>query len=123
MGAFVAAEAVSGLDFKLDPWGPAGVIPEPSTGQIEKLTEALSKIAGDTGADTADAALAQVAKLPEDEQAAMLDGIMGAITDITQTVLTREQIDALPHRIKNAFLGWLLGSLLLPEALSPATTV
>lgn len=122
MGAFKASEAVSGLDFDLSPYGGVGVIPEPSTAQVEALGKALAAISDDDTQDP-NAALKHIAKLSEDEQNKILDGIMGALADITGAVLTREQIDALPYRIKNSFIGWLLRSLLLPESSSPATTV
>jgi hypothetical protein len=121
MAGFTAADAVPRLDFDLAPHGPAGIIPEPSTGQVEKLQNALADLAG-TDAKSPTDALAHVASLSDEDQQKIVDDLMGSIADITATVLTREQIEALPYRIQRAFVAWLMASLLLPEGQSPATT-
>lgn len=122
MPAFVVADQVEGLEFKLSPYGPDGTIPEPSVGQVEALQKAMAALAGDAAPKDAGELLTHVGTLSDDEQQAIVDGLMAAIADITGAVLTLDQLNALPYRVQRSFVGWLLGSLLLPEASSPATT-
>lgn len=126
MAGFKASEAVEALEIDLSPYGPTGVIPEPSVAQVDALRLALKSVfeaaqqieAPESSAEL----LGEVSKLSEQEQDVIVDQVTDAIITIIGTVVTREQFDALPARIQRAFQGWLLGSLLVPEGLRPATT-
>lgn len=126
MAGFVASEAVPGLDFDLTPYGPTGVVPEPSVAQVDALTDALREIFTTEGTapntDSTVALLTKLAETPEQEQQRMLDRLKDAMIGIIEAAITREQFDALPYRWQRSFQGWLLGALLAPEGSSPATT-
>jgi hypothetical protein len=70
---------------------------------------ALAELAG-TGAKSPTDALTHIASLTDDEQRGIIDGLMDSVADITGSVFTREQIEALPYRIQREFIAWLLGS-------------
>ena len=112
---FVARDAVEPLDYDFrdeDGVGPHGTIPEPTSEQIEKLFNAVRGIAVAAGVQpgaSRDEAIQAFAGIPEEDQKRHSDAVLDALADFCQGSPTRAEIDALPHRPRNAFLGWLVG--------------
>ena len=98
--------------------GVKGIIPEPSSEQIETFLEVLRQVMPVTAdADgTAKLDVAKVAEFFEGREDEAEDLINEAIATVCSDTPTSEQIAALPYRAKQAFYGFVVGSLLAPEA-------
>jgi hypothetical protein len=97
--------------------GKQGVIPEPSTLQVETFTEMLQQVmplTQDAEGKTILDVKALVAKSEAGEDLGYL--INHAIADLTSGEITAEEIAALPFRTQRAFYGWIVGTFLSPEA-------
>lgn len=111
MGFHVEQE-VEPLDYDFAQFGGSGTIPEPSHEQVEQLFKAIRGLVVAAGVDPG-ASRQQVieafAAIPEDEQKRQADATMEALIDFCQGSPSRDEIEALPYRPLNAFLGWLIG--------------
>lgn len=97
--------------------GKAGVIPEPSTLQVETFTEMLRQIMPTTVDDEGKVMLDIAALQAASEQGEDASLLMAAATsDLTSGEITAEEIQALPFRTQRAFYGWIVGTFLSPEA-------
>lgn len=106
-------------DFTKYQEGVAGVIPEPTSDQVETFLEVLRQVMP-TSTDENGKTVLDLAALSErfgaddsEDIEALLNGAVAALCSNTPTA---EQIGALPHRIKQRFYGWVLGTFLSPEA-------
>lgn len=107
--SFKATEAVPALDYDFTPHVEAkGTVPEPSQKAIKKFNKAMRQLTGGKS-------LLDIAKLDEDEQEAMNDGMKPIIADLCQGHPSLAQLDELPHRLLSAFCGWLMGQLQNPS--------
>lgn len=138
MGTFNAAEAVEALDFDLNPYVDAkGAVPEPTDKQVQafyaRLGNGLRDVTGEDLDVTDPVAVAKVmANVTEEQLGKMSDAMLDAHAEVcgakydpaTQSWSgghpTREQIEQLPYRVRQAFYGHLQGWL-NPEASGPAT--
>lgn len=112
--AFVADDEMT-FDFSKF-GGPTGVIPEPSTRQIETFMEVLRQTMpttrDDQGHEVLDVpAIAEIAKDSDLEAV-----LYSAVADVCSGHPSVQEIMALPFRPQRRFIGWLLGTLLDPEA-------
>lgn len=121
---FVAAQAVEALTYDFSPHGPSGEIVEPSTAQIEAYRAAYFEILK-ANADATEGVDQKDKTLSEYLATVDMDAIMernreaeaqviAATADVTG--LDAEMLAALPARFKSAFLGWVVGVFLSPEA-------
>lgn len=126
MAKFDVAEAVDELSYDFEKFVPGakGVIPEPTNEQLGAFRRAIADSIpireGDDGKPTIDFA-ALKDKVEDDEGAALEAALYQAIADLTSEHPTAEQIKALPYRAQRAFVGWVMGTFLRPEASAPAT--
>lgn len=131
---FDAAKLVNSLDFTLEPYGPNGTVPEPSSTDMldfqravgATIQEALagSKAAG-IDPDDPLAAVKMMAssdmKALERQHAAILDAVARLCGARKRNgkweggTPTRTQLGALPHRVLQAFLNWLVAELFAAE--------
>jgi len=145
---FKASEAVSPLEYDFHPHVDAkGVTPEPSTDQIVQLQVAQKAALEKLGIDTDEvdnddqgnmqSLMDMMAGLSEeqlyeiqDEQADAVAEVCGAErgeTDADGGVYwsggnpSRDEIIALPFRIRQAYFGWLMGQLFDPESAAAGT--
>jgi len=109
-----------------------GTIPEPSNDQVNKFLRSQRAKLEEAGVNVKDfdptdqqksmlvIAQAMVDASPEtvDKIAA---GMVDAVAELCGGRPTREQIDALPVRIRTAFFGWLMGQLTNPESAAGGT--
>lgn len=107
------------FDFTKYVEGAKGVIPEPSSEQIERLIEFLRQVMptkkDEDGKDTLD--LDKLSETFEGKEATEIEVLMNtSVSEVCSGTPSVEQIAALPFRVKKRFYGWLLGSLLSPEA-------
>lgn len=129
MGGFDAGQQVERLNYDFstltDPDGKPysdakGIIPEPSSGEVQDLLEKLIAAGKDAGLDAEDltgtpqqVALA-LAGADREQLDRMKDALLDAIGEFTKGHPTRDEIAALPHRLQDAFIGWLLGEFTDP---------
>lgn len=115
---------------KANPDGAHGVIPEPSSKQIQVFQRKLRKLVGP--------AIEQMAAAPEmtmKERAELMTKdvdeaeaeskfreSLAAVAALCSNQPSVEDIAALPYRAQQAFIGWIVGVFMNPEASTPATT-
>lgn len=103
--------------------GVKGLIPEPSSDQIETFLAVLSKIMptkvslDDQGREKRVLDIDKISETfgedgPEDAEAI----VNAAVSAVCSGTPTAGQIDALPYRVKQRFYGWIVGTFLSPEA-------
>lgn len=117
MATFDAGLEELTFDFTKYVEGAKGTIPEPSSTQMEEfialLREFMPTKQNADGEDVID--LDKVAEYFEGTDNPE-DVINDAISAVCSGTPTAEQIGQLPYRVKQRFYGWMLGSLLAPEA-------
>lgn len=119
---FAATEAFEPLAYDFAPYGGSGVTPEPSQGLMDALVPRIRAIAQEVGVDPARAAglspqelAEQVAGSNEDNFARLNEQMLDVFADLCQGHPSREEIEALPFRVQQAFMGWLLRELTDPS--------
>lgn len=115
---FKATEAVEELTYDFRPHlDRSGAIPEPSTKQIEKFRTALFDTFQASGIDPstlgAKMDLSSIGDLME-KASTVEEAMVGAVADLTG--IADRDLNALPYRIKAAFVGWIMGQFFNPEA-------
>lgn len=122
---FKASEAVEELSYDFSPYGPAGTIPEPSTKQVEAFRNtmfgSLRHLAEGLGVDVSDLGPGSDKRLSMDMLDTVLeksseaeDLVVHAVADLTG--IADKTLNALPYRVKAAFLGYITGQFVNPEA-------
>lgn len=122
--AFKASEKVEPLDYDLEPYGPKGTVPEPSSKEIEKFQRDVFEIFKGSGID--------IAALQRGEiDLEQVDGLLKTASDLNVmlvvavadiTKIPYSTLDELPYRFKTAFVGWVIGEFLNPQPSAPGTT-
>lgn len=118
---FVAAKAVATLEYdftgigvpELD--GVKGVSPEPSAEQIRHMRFRLKELLH-LDPDDPLAANKYLGSLSEDEYAEYDEQFAEIYADVCSQEPSTKQILALPHRLQQAFIGYLSGELNTPSA-------
>lgn len=140
---FVAKDTVEPLDFDFRPHlDVTGTVPEPSSAQVDAYWHAMGTLAkaeqdrlradakaeaerlaedgdGDDGLDRATIA-DTLANMDPERLKAQRAEIIKALGALCSGQPSTEQLDKLPHRVLQAFSGWLLGEL-SPEVLAAAS--
>jgi len=138
--AFVLREEVEDLTWDFGPEdgsGPKGVVPEPSSDQIRAFRRAIGEWMQVVMGSVADMAGVDATKLtPQammdtlskflnaggDEKADKLDDeLMHAMADLCSDKPSIADLELIGYRGQQAFLGWLMGTFLVPEALRSVT--
>lgn len=108
-----------------------GTVPEPSQKKLEKFIEALRTIATDQsvssvlnlGPDASQAEMLEALSALSEEDMERTSGAMTeALIEVCSGSPSKEQIEAMPMRLRGAFLGWLAGELVGPTQPTPAST-
>jgi hypothetical protein len=112
--------------------GIQGIIPDPSDQQIEDFMLGMRDTAkefqaGDIDPETIDRLSAEeLQDLMDDDQNMRVVAAQEAISELVATLCSgspsKDQLLALPFRVRQAFLRWLQGKLLDPEAGAAGTT-
>lgn len=113
---FDAGKAVDALDYDFTAYvdDAKGTIPEPRQAQVDALFDALREVVVASGAEagaTPEAIISGLAGLPEDVVKAQSEAMLDALAAFCQGTPSREEIEALPVRPLQAFVGWLVGQL------------
>jgi hypothetical protein len=125
MATFVLGEQIQDLGYDFSPYGGEGIIPEPSAEQIKSFRRAFAQLV-QSSADSANK------QAPEDMIKAAIEllnkdtseldtKILMAVAEVCSGKPSFDELDALPYRAQNAFVGWCVGTFLLPEVPTLAT--
>jgi hypothetical protein len=129
MASFILSEEVTSLDYNFEPYARSGVIPEPTAGQIQNFKKGLA----DLVEYSARAEDIDIEKLSPAEYSKRLSGLLSEdtteqdekvlhmIADVCDGQPSYDDLSALPFRARQAFLGWIIGALITPEAPRPVT--
>lgn len=123
MAKFNAATAVESLDYDFTAYKPdaVGVVPEPTTKQIQAYFDAVRNIAKTMQSLKSDVEQANSGNLPDEEVAAILskmeeldiatyqDEMKDATVALCSGTPSREDLDVLPFRVLQAFMQWITG--------------
>lgn len=130
MAGFVAAEEVEPLNFDFKPYGTddenVGVIPEPSSDQIQQFRTTVSELIQQELPDIDDEASiavlrrALIAAIGKD-QTELQQKMLQALADVCSNRPSFDLLHHLPWRHQQAFTGWISGIFLLPNASTLAT--
>lgn len=106
-------------DFEKFVPGAKGIIPEPSTDQLTNfrrtILESIPVTEGSDGKVGIDFdALKE--RVKDDGGEALEASLFQAIADLCSEQPSAEQMKALPYRGQQAFIGWIMGTFLRPEA-------
>ena len=130
MGSFVLQDEVSELTYNFEPYGGSGVIPEPSSDQIQNFRNALADLLADTPAPnqarddmTPQQMVSAISSILKRDTHESDEKVMHMAADVCSNQPSFDEIQVLPFRARTAFLGWLVGTLILPEVQMPATKV
>lgn len=108
--------------------GVQGMIPDPSDEMIEQYLRGMRDAAKEFSAaeNTEDLSAEQLQELLEDDQNMRLAEAQQVIAGLTAELCggspTKEQLLALPFRVRQAFLSWLQGKLVNPESNAAGST-
>ena len=132
---FKASEVVEPLDYDFEKYGPSGVTPEPSSDQIDEFRKRISELLGQMLDEAKErgqheiptgplAQIQLVSDLLADGSNRPLERkLFEVVAAVCSDEPTVDQIDALPYRLKHAFVAHMSDKFLLPEVFRPATTV
>lgn len=127
MAKFNAVTAVESLEYDFEPYQPGvtGVIPEPSSEQIETyfekartvakevmaLKSKMEKVQGQGGTDVEEMSEQEIAEIVTDLESIDVHEIqrqmVDLISDLCSQTPTSEQINALPFRVRQEFMKWV----------------
>jgi hypothetical protein len=129
---FSAESELDELSFNFRPYVEVeGVIPEPSAAQIKQFQKALRTLFGDSlveqaravekGGITAADVEKAIRDFDEDDESEKLEQLFQAVARVCSDIPNYIQLSALPYRMQQHFLGWIMGKFLVGGA-TPATT-
>lgn len=122
---FDAGKAVAALDWTFSPYleDARGTIPEPTQAEFEAFMDALGEIAQlEDGEEPDEIASAVKTALADDGLVKQFwPKVMDALEPICKGAPSREQLEALPARLRFAFFDWLTNELTDPTKPSAAT--
>jgi hypothetical protein len=131
MAGFVLSEEVSELDFNFEPYGGSGKIPEPSAYQITRFKKGLAELVEMSATEDDNTKVddmptkefaQRLSKLLSEDTSEQDTKVLHVIADVCSDNPSFDELEALPYRPRQAFFGWLVGVLIVPEGPRPATT-
>ena len=130
MGSFILTEEVSTLDYNFEPYAGKGTIPEPSAMQIQVFKQGLAQMveyaarAEDIDVNTLPPKefAERLSKLLSEDTSEQDEKVLYMIADVCSSSPSFDDLQALPFRARQAFMGWIVGALIVPEAPRPATS-
>lgn len=132
MGKFNAGTAVEAMEYDFtDYGGGAGVIPEPSDEVLDAFYQNLALVMDEVQETVGDLQDLDISNIDAVQKALaategtsairkVSDSLTTLLADLTQGQPSAEDIARLPFRVKQAFMGWLVGQF-NPEGGTPAS--
>ena len=123
--AFDASVQVVPLDYDFTMFVPGaqGTIPEPTEQQVHKFERAIQKLSNQYKDMSTEDMAKYLENVTEEEYNKNREASLDAAEIVCGKTPSREEIDALPMRIKQKFYGWLVRELLRPEPSADGTTL
>lgn len=121
---FKATEAVEELTYDFNPYvKESGTIPEPTVSQVDAFRRRLFEAFRGTGLDIESVRAGKIDLSQVDTLLETVDGLEAEMTSAVAdlTGIAHSTLNALPARVKQAFMGWITGEFASPEASAPAT--
>jgi hypothetical protein len=119
---FEADKVVSALVWNFRPFVEAdGTTPEPSDKAVRHFLFETQQITAELPNSDDEDFVEQIKNMREEDYDAISDRITDLVAELCAGSPTRDQIDALPHRIQRQYVAWLRKELTDPEAPSVAT--
>jgi hypothetical protein len=101
--------------------GPKGAFPEPTREQLQAFGDTVNEWR--TGMATLAADSQKSGKSPSKQKSDKLNRmILDAVATLSGGTISRAQLEALPPRVQDGFLTYLMGELLDPTLRTPATS-
>lgn len=128
MAGFVLRDSVEELTYDFTPHSGSGVIPEPSSMQIMAFQHGLAELFGELMPPTTDqdanaTALAKaVAEYLGRDTTEIQDKLLHVVAAVCSDHPSFDDLNVLPFRAQQAFVGWVVGTFLLPSISMPGMT-
>jgi hypothetical protein len=127
LSTFNLTDAVGVLEYNFEPYAGKGVIPEPSAIQIQAFRQALGEMLGEVDEDSSDkdegvVFAKRLSEYLNSDTTEADEKSLHIVADVCSNQPSFDDLQALPYRARQAFLGWIVGMLLVPEGARPATS-
>jgi hypothetical protein len=129
--SFVLSEEVGILNYNFEPYGGSGVIPEPSSVQIASFKRAIGAMIEEAVPDEKDEApkekgitphaVKRLAEMLSRDSSEQEQKLLHVLAEMCSDSPSFDTLDALPYRAQQSFFGWISGTFLFPEGLTPVT--
>lgn len=127
MPSFKAESVVEALDWDFNPYVAAkGVIPEPTDIQVAEFLSALRAVIKEAQADVPDEVPSEPAAIMEaidnmdpEKTVEQMSKMCAVYAGLCSGTPGKEEIQALPMRVRTIFFTWLQEQVMAPEAASP----
>jgi hypothetical protein len=124
--SFVLRLEVDQLEYNFEPYSSKGFIPEPTSQQIQNFRQSLAELIGETSnnapnTDDPVGLVKRVADYLGQDTTEITAKILHIAADVCSNQPSYDDLEAIPYRAQQAFLGWLTGVFLIPETRTPAT--
>lgn len=119
MAGFIASEKVEELTYDFNPHvEESGVIPEPSSKQIEQYQRTVSAAMKEAGVEVGDDGKPRLKAEDMDDLLSKSEAVESAVILATAdlTGIAPKTLRRLPFRVQRAFMGWIMGVFFNPEA-------
>jgi hypothetical protein len=128
MAGFVLRDSVEELTYDFKPHAGSGTIPEPSSLQIMSFQHGLAELFGELvpPETSQDATVTALAKAVTDylgrDMTEIQDKLLHVVSAVCSDHPSFDDLNALPFRAQQAFIGWVVGTFLVPSLSMPGIT-
>jgi hypothetical protein len=129
LSTFNLTEEVGVLEYNFMPYAGSGIIPEPSAIQIQAFRQALGEMLGDVedspdkpAQDDPTLFAKRLSEYLNQDTTETDEKSLHLVADVCSNQPSFDELHALPYRARQAFLGWVVGMLLVPEGVRLATS-
>jgi hypothetical protein len=125
MSKFVLNDEVDELTYDFAPYAGSGSIPEPSSTQLADFRRALLELLAESQTASEGDSVPLVQQMQTylaQDMTQMEEKLLHAVAALCSDSPSFDELNALPYRPAQAFLGWVAGTFIRPEASRLATT-
>jgi hypothetical protein len=127
MPNFVLRENVDELAYDFSPFAGKGVVPEPSAAQIQNFRVALSQLVTEMAPDQTETEdgtelLRRVTEYLGRDTTEINDKLLHTLADVCSDQPSFDELEGLPYRAQQAFMGFITGTFLVPKLPITATS-
>jgi hypothetical protein len=125
MSKFVVADELDELSYDFSPYGGTGKIPEPTNAQINSYRKAFAELIGGVVSedvlDENQPIMKRVAEFLSRDDTEATQKILHAVAEVCSTKPSFDELELLPARAQQGFIGFVTGVFLTPKSLMPVT--